>query len=274
MPPRPFKAAYEYLALFFGLGLLAFICIGWSIVALPLSVLPSTAWTKHIGRKGISIGFRAYLYCLALPGWVKVDLAALDSLHDAAPLVLAPNHPGLLDAVLVLSRFQNMGCVIKAGLLNHPLLGAGVRLARYTPNDRRHRMIHAAVEELRSGHHLLLFPEGTRTTRSPVNPFKNSPGLIAGKAGVSIQTILIEMNSDFLGKAWPLLRRPTLPVIIKVRLGERFPPPEQVRAFTAELERYFAAELSRTAVFDPSQPAVSPSHAKPLAHSSCIDPQL
>jgi 1-acyl-sn-glycerol-3-phosphate acyltransferase len=244
----PLEAVYQCMALALGLGLLAILCIGWSIVALPLSLLPSSTWIRELGRNGINRGFRAYLGCLALPGWIRLDLAALDSLQDAPPLVLAPNHPGLLDAVLILSRFANMGCVVKADLLNHPLLGAGARLAGFIPNNRRYRMLHAAVEELRTGHHLLLFPEGTRTTRIPINPLKNSPGLIASKAGAPIQTILIETNSRFLGKDWPLFRRPTLPIVIKVRLGRRFPPPKQVRTFTTELEQYFASELQRSPV--------------------------
>jgi 1-acyl-sn-glycerol-3-phosphate acyltransferase len=240
------EAAYQYLALVLGLGLLAILCIGWSVLAMLLSLLPSSPWIRELGRKGISRGFRAYLGCLALPGWIRLDLDVLDSLQDAPPLILAPNHPGLLDAVLILSRSENTGCVVKADLLNHPMLGAGARLAGYIPNNRRHRMIHAAVEELKTGQHLLLFPEGTRTTCIPINPLKNSPGLIASKAGASIQTIFIETNSGFLGKDWPLFRRPPLPIVIKVRLGRRFPQPEQVRTFTTELEQYFASELQRS----------------------------
>ena len=243
---RLLKATNECLALALGLGLLAVLCIGWSIVALPLSLLPFSSRIRELGRKVVCRGFRTYLGCLALPGWIRLDLGALNSLRDGQPLILAPNHPGLLDAVLILSRFENTGCVVKSNLLNHALLGAGARLAGYIPNNRRHRMIHAAVEELRTGHHLLLFPEGTRTTRTPINPLKNIPGLIAKKAGASVQTILIETNSRFLGKEWPLFRCPTLPIVIRVRLGRRFPPPEEVRTFTEELEQYFVSELQRS----------------------------
>jgi len=215
------------------------------MIALPLALVPPSNWTRKLGRRAISLGFRSYLRCLSIPGWIRLELDPMDELKSGAPLLLAPNHPGLLDAVLVLSHFENLGCIVKADLLNHPLLGAGARLAGYVPNDRRHRMIHSAIEELRTGHHLLLFPEGTRTTRMPVNPFKSSPGLIASKAGASIQTIFIETNSRFLGKGWPLLRRPSLPIEIRVRLGRCFPPPSNVRTFITELENYFASELQQ-----------------------------
>lgn len=241
----PITIAYEYVALILGLGLLGLLCLAWSIIALPLALLPSSNWTRKLGRQAISLGFRFYLRCLKIPAWIKLELDPMDGLESGAPVVLAPNHPGLLDAVLVLSQFENLGCIVKADLLNHPLLGAGARLAGYIPNDRRHQMIHSAIEELRTGHHLLLFPEGTRTTRMPVSPFKSSPGLIASKAGASIQTIFIETNSGFLGKGWPLLRRPDLPIEIRVSLGRCFPPPSDVRTFTTELENYFASELQQ-----------------------------
>jgi hypothetical protein len=48
----------------------------------------------------------------------------------------------------------------------------------------------------------------------------------------------------FLGKGWPLARHPAFPLAYRVRLGRRFDPPADVRAFTLELERYFARELA------------------------------
>ena len=38
-----------------------------------------------------------------------------------------------------------------------------------------------------------------------------------------------------------------LPLTYRVRLGRRFEPPRDVRAFTAELERYFTRELTARA---------------------------
>ena len=70
---------------------------------------------------------------------------------------------------------------------------------------------------------LLLFPEGTRTTRAPINPLVRQRRLIAKRAGVPVQTLVIETDSPFLSKGWPLFRRPTLPITYRVRLGRRLP---------------------------------------------------
>jgi 1-acyl-sn-glycerol-3-phosphate acyltransferase len=104
-------------------------------------------------------------------------------------------------------------------------------------------MIRESVAHLQRGCLLLLFPEGTRTTRLPINSFVGSVGLIAKHAAVPVQTLIIETDSPFLSKGWPLFRRPDLPVVYRVRLGERFEPPQDVIAFTAALEEYYRREL-------------------------------
>ncbi len=241
------KALRDYLALYFGLSLLALLCIGWTPVAFGLMALLPADRGQRIGRRTIAAAFRFYLSMLARLNLVRVDLRVLDVLNREPPLIIAPNHPGLLDAVLMLSRLPSVGCIIRADRLNHPLFGAGARLARYIPNDHKLGMIRQAVAELRAGRHLLLFPEGTRTTQRPVNAFRNGPALIAQQAGVPVQTVFIETDSPFLGKHWPWFRRPELPVVLRVRLGRRFPPRTPVRAFTAELEDYFRTELGAAA---------------------------
>lgn len=241
--PSPLlRMLHAYLVLFLGLTVLALMCLIWTLIApLPAFLLPQSI-SRTIGRWTISQAFRAYIGFLTLLGALRVDLSALDEL-SGSPLILAPNHPGLLDAVLILSRLPNLACVVKAELLWNPWLGAGARLAGYIGNASRHGMIRAAVAELKSGAPLLLFPEGTRTLQPLVNPFKNSLALIAKQAQVPIQTVFIETDSRFLGKDWPWLRRPDLPIVIHIRLGDCFPPPARVREATLNLQRYFETEL-------------------------------
>jgi 1-acyl-sn-glycerol-3-phosphate acyltransferase len=122
-------------------------------------------------------------------------------------------------------------------------LGSGSRLARYIKNDSPRQMIRESVENLRRGCVLLLFPEGTRTTRAPINSLTPSVGLIAKLANVPVQTLLIETDSPYLSKGWPLFRRPNLPITYRVRLGKRFAAPVDAAAFTVELDDYFRATL-------------------------------
>jgi 1-acyl-sn-glycerol-3-phosphate acyltransferase len=144
---------------------------------------------------------------------------------------------------MVISRLPNVACVLKADLMDNVFLGAGARLARYICNRPVRRMLRQAMHDFDSGSHLLLFPEGTRTALTSVNRLKGSIGLIACHARVPVQTILIETDSAYLGKGWPLFRKPPMPIHYRLRLGRRFAPPQQAQHFMQELQHYFAHEL-------------------------------
>jgi 1-acyl-sn-glycerol-3-phosphate acyltransferase len=241
---RPLKIAYEYFALYSSLTLLGLICLTWSVFALPLYfILPRRIGTA-VGRRGIMSGFRIYAWSLAITRTYRLDLQAIDSLKGGPAVILAPNHPCLIDALLILTRHPNLVCVMKSALMRNVFLGSGSRLARYVRNDSSRQMVKESVSHLKEGGVLLLFPEGTRTTRDPINSLVGSVGLIAKHAQAPVQTLIIETDSPFLSKGWPLFKRPTLPIVYRVRLGKRFDPPSDVPAFTAELDQYYRRELA------------------------------
>src|SRR5258708_4622299 len=241
--PRILKIIYEYFALYSSLTLLVLICLAWSIIALPLYFMLPTRAGSAIGRLGIMAGFRIYSWSLIVTRTYHLDLRAVDTLRGGPPVILAPNHPALIDALLILTRHPNLVCVMKSALMRNVFLGSGSRLARYVRNDSSRQMVKESVSHLRDGGVLLLFPEGTRTTRAPINSLVGSVGLIAKHANVPVQTLVIETDSPFLSKGWPLFRRPALPITYQVRLGKRFDPPTDVPAFTAELDRYYRQAL-------------------------------
>ncbi|HLZ97759.1 MAG TPA: lysophospholipid acyltransferase family protein [Steroidobacteraceae bacterium] len=242
--PRPFKVLYEYCVLFTSLALLGIICLSWSALAMPLYfVLPRKLGTA-VGRRGIMAGFRFYAWSLSATGAYRLDMAAIDSLRGGPPVILAPNHPCLIDALLILTRHPNIVCVMKAQLMKNVFLGSGARLARYVRNESSRQMIKESVTHLLEGAVLLLFPEGTRTILAPINPLVGSVALIAKHANVPVQTLIVETDSPYLSKGWPLFKRPSLPITYRVRLGKRFAPREDVAAFTAELDAYYRRELT------------------------------
>lgn len=248
---RVLLTGYDYLVLYLGLIWLGILCLAWTPIALIVYPLLSERRGQALGRYVIMVAFRLYLASLGLSRRCSFDLEALDALRDQPSLILAPNHPSLLDAVMVMSRLPNVACVLKADLMNNIFLGAGARLARYIRNEPVRGMVKLATKDFGCGSHLLLFPEGTRTTTNPVNPFKGSIGLIAHHAKVPVQTILIETDTAYLSKGWSLFRKPPMPIHYRVRLGKRFDPPQHAQRFMAELEHYFAHELIQGSAFYP-----------------------
>lgn len=249
---RVLLSVYDYMVLYLGLVWLGVLCLAWTPLAIIFYPLLSARRGQAVGRYVVMAGFRLYLASLSASGRCSFDLKALDALRDEPSLIIAPNHPCLLDAVMVISRLPNVACVLKADLMNNLFLGAGARLARYIRNEPVRRMVQQAVRDFDSGSHLLLFPEGTRTTKSPVNSLKGSIGLIAHHAQVPVQTVLIETDSAYLSKGWPLFRKPPMPIHYRLRLGRRFDPPQHTQNFMAELEHYFAHELVQGSAFYPT----------------------
>jgi 1-acyl-sn-glycerol-3-phosphate acyltransferase len=240
---RFLRTLYEYFALYSSLTFLGLICLLWSVFALPLYFILPARVGAVVGRRGIMTGFRLYAWSLRITGCYRLDLQDLDSLKGGPPMILAPNHPALIDALLILACHANLVCVMKSALMNNVFLGSGSRLARYVKNDSSRQMVKESVAHLRAGAVLLLFPEGTRTIRAPINPLVGSVGLIAKHANVPVQTLVIETDSPYLSKGWPLFKRPELPITYRIRLGQRFDPPTDVARFTVELDQYYRRAL-------------------------------
>jgi 1-acyl-sn-glycerol-3-phosphate acyltransferase len=245
--PRP-RPAWQvvllplaWLALQAHLLVLGLMSVAWNLAAVVLYPLLPRPLGLRIGRAMIAWGYGLFWRLAAFTGMMRLDAAALDTLRDEAGLIVVANHPSMLDAVMLMARLPRSACIMKASLMHNPLLGPGARLARYIRNDSAFGMIQCAVQDLRAGGQLVMFPEGTRTTRAPLNPFHASFTLIARRAGVPIQALFIDTDSPYLGKGWPLWRLPPLPILFSVRLGRRFEPLEDHEALMAQIEAYYVA---------------------------------
>jgi 1-acyl-sn-glycerol-3-phosphate acyltransferase len=252
---NPVWMAYEYIAMILGLGSLAVLCLLWLPCALLFHAVLPGRLSQPFGRWMISAAFRFYLQILTVFCACRFDLSEIDRLRDEGPLIVAANHPSLLDVVMIISRLPNAVCIMKASLMDNILFGAAARLARYIRNDAALDMIIGSRHELDQGAHLVIFPEGSRTLDFPIGPCTSSVGLISNRSKVAVQTLLIEFSMPYLGKAWPLFRRPELPLTCRVRLGRRFPPPTNLKSFTAELQTYFRGELGHDQPLAPAPAA-------------------
>lgn len=232
-----------FALLFAQLGLMSLI---WNLAAPFISVLLPRQMGGRLGCAAISFIYRRAWASAEAMGLMRIDASGLDVLRsEPGGLVIAANHPSMLDALIVVAHLPRGVCIMKADLQRNIFLGGGARLARYIRNDSGRGMIRDAVASVREGNQVLFFPEGTRTVRRPINAFQAGVTFVARLADAPIQTVLIEIDSPYLAKGWPLLTTPPVPVVIRVRLGERFAADADHRATLARLERYFEQELRR-----------------------------
>jgi 1-acyl-sn-glycerol-3-phosphate acyltransferase len=244
---RPFWWPLAWLALQLQLVGLGLNSLAWNGVALLLYPLLPRAVGQRIGRTMIAYGYRIFWGTAALSRMIRLDADVLDTLRDDEGLIVVANHPSLLDAVMIVARLPRAACIMKASLVHNPFLGPGARLARYIRNDSAYGMVQCAVRDLKEGGQLVLFPEGTRTTQAPVNDFHASFAIIAKRAQAPVQVVFIDTTSPYLGKGWPLWRLPPLPIRFAVRLGPRFPPPQDHHTLLAEVRACFVAGVQPAA---------------------------
>ncbi|MDQ6681170.1 MAG: 1-acyl-sn-glycerol-3-phosphate acyltransferase [Pseudomonadota bacterium] len=225
------------------LGLLS---LAWNLVAPLLHRLLTPQRGAALGRVAIARIYGTLWRTAQWLGVMQIDAGGLETLADEpGGLIVAANHPTMFDALIVVSRLQRGVCIMKAELMRNVFVGPGARLARYIRNDSPHGLVRGAVDCLRDGGQLVMFPEGTRTAARSLNPFRPGVTLIAQKAQVPIQTVIIETDSPYLRKGWPIWRAPAFPIVIRARLGDRFAPQADHQALLERIECYFIGELGQ-----------------------------
>ncbi len=231
------------LAIFFCGGLII------TIVA-PLLRLALGARALPVGRRIMQRLFRSYADWLQWAGLFRIRFEGGERLETLQGAIVAPNHPGLLDAIFLIGRVPRAVCIMRAGLMRNPCFAGAAWLAGYITNDRGAGLIRECRQKIEAGDNLLIFPEGTRTRchARGVNPFKSGFALAAVLTGAPIQTVLIERSGVYLGKETSLATAARIPIEMTIRAGEVFHarPRESAKELSLRLETYFRARLANT----------------------------
>lgn len=216
-----------------------------SVAALVPAALFRGLQANRFGQRLICGLFAFFVGYLRACGLVKLDTGELSALRNCRGLILVANHPCLLDAVFIVSQLPHVVCLMKRSLVRNIVLCGTAKLAGYVDNTSGVGLVKTCEARLKQGANLLIFPEGTRSTGGDLLPFKMGFALIAGLAQSPVQTVIIAADSHYLGKGWPLFRKPTFPARYALRLGKRFDPSPglDAKSFGCEVERYFRRTL-------------------------------
>ncbi|MEC7583730.1 MAG: lysophospholipid acyltransferase family protein, partial [Planctomycetota bacterium] len=131
----------------------------------------------------------------------------------AGPCVVVANHPTLMD-ITAITAVLGGGCTIvkpamfRRRFLHRLLVGAGHIEGPGADVLSIGRAIDEAVDRLRNGFSVIVFPEGTRAPPGELLPFGRSPFEIACRAGVPLVSLAIVCRPPYLSKDVPLFRPP------------------------------------------------------------------
>ncbi|WP_430788171.1 lysophospholipid acyltransferase family protein [Virgibacillus flavescens] len=132
-----------------------------------------------------------------------VHVSGQEKLPDEAVLYVS-NHQGLFDILALIGYVgEPLGFIAKKEIEKLPIVSSWMGLMHGVFIDRADRRqsvkaINQGIENLKNGHSLVVFPEGTRSRGSNLNPFKSGSLRLATKAKVPIVPISIDGTYQML----------------------------------------------------------------------------
>ena len=181
--------------------------------------------------------------------------------------VIAANHLSAFDIPVLYTEVpMQFRIVANKPLFNIPFLGWHLRRSGQVPIDRATmkttiKTLHVAVEDLKQGLSVVIFPEGGRSLSGHIQPFMNGAFYVAIKAQAPVLPCAIIGTYEML----PMNTFHIMPHPLKLRVGEPIPTTgmtlrdvdtlaDRVKAVITDLY-YEQAELPR-----PSAPAAPTPH--------------
>ncbi len=163
----------------------------------------------------ILIGDIAPLYRLAMrlmrlglwAAGIRVVVAGRELVPVGESCIFMSNHVSNLDPPVLLPVLPGRSSVLlKKSLTGLPVLGKAMRMAQFVPVERGHKVesakasIAAAAHALRSGLHILVFAEGTRSKDGRLAAFKKGPFFLAADTGAPIVPMAISGTERMMHK--------------------------------------------------------------------------
>jgi 1-acyl-sn-glycerol-3-phosphate acyltransferase len=221
--------------------------LAFNLACAVLLVFPGRRRREPAVRAAIRILFALWIWWLRKIGLILVNWRGPAVGAMPRRTVYISNHPGLLDAPFLLAHLPGAMCIFKPALLRNPFLAPAAIAAGYVAGDAGLELVRDVADKVAAGRALLLFPEGTRTEPGAVlNPLKPGFALIAQRAGVPVQILIIEASRDLLAKNRPWWSVPRYPSTVEIHLDRLIPhdPSRAIGDLTAEVEGWYLQRLS------------------------------
>jgi 1-acyl-sn-glycerol-3-phosphate acyltransferase len=171
-----------------------------ALIGIPWSVLRGNIRTMYRwAMVVIRMGVRA--------GGIHVRVEGIENIPPGESCIFLSNHVSNLDPPILLPSLPGMSSVfLKQSLMKLPLLGIAMRMAKYIPVARGHSRVEAAqsvaiaADALRSGMHIFIFPEGTRSPDGNLLPFKKGAFFLAADTNAPMVPIVITGTAQMMRK--------------------------------------------------------------------------
>ncbi len=215
------RTLYTFIGYYLTLVLFGLCGLVLSLLALPAGLFPSTERRERFFQRIIHRHFSVFIAWTSFARLFHVRFHGLERLPPGrSGLIVAANHPGLVDITCLLARLPEAICIFKPAIRHNPVLGLAAHRAGYLANDGGHGLVRRAIKKLTAGHTLVIFPEGTRTPPgTKLLPLKPGFILMAQQADVPVQLVHIACTHPVLAKGRAWWKLPPLPATADVTIG-------------------------------------------------------
>ncbi len=149
-----------------------------------------------------------------------VNVTGLENIPENESCVYIANHQGNLDVVSMLAAFPKpLGFISKKELKNIPILSTWMKVLycifinRSSPKQS-YQAIQEGAENVKNGHSMLIFPEGTRSRGGPVKEFKKGSFKLAFLAECPIIPVSMDGSYHVLEETGRLQKGTTIYITV------------------------------------------------------------
>jgi 1-acyl-sn-glycerol-3-phosphate acyltransferase len=135
---------------------------------------------------------------------VRVRVNGTDHVAADGTYILCVNHQSHMDIPIILAAWPfQFRFAAKKQLFRYPFLGWHLRRSGHVPIDRENpraaiRSVREAVDAVRHGSSMLIFPEGGTSRDGSIRAFKGGGFMLAQKSGVPVVPITIRGSREVL----------------------------------------------------------------------------
>ena len=158
---------------------------------------------RRILCNSIHITWRFFVWLLTFSRLISVRCDQDNLLRNLHGHIVIANHPSLIDVVIVVSKIPNSVCVVKDNLFHNFFIRHVIRRIYLSNNMSPDEFLTRGTEYLKSGHNLVIFPEGTRTRPNHSIHFHRGFAYLHLHSGAPILPIMIHNTPPILGKGQP-----------------------------------------------------------------------
>jgi len=138
---------------------------------------------------------------------IEIQISGLENIPAGRSCIFMSNHVSNLDPPVLIPLLPGRSSVLlKKELMTIPILGRAMRMAKFVPVERGNRRdaakasVEAAADALRSGLHILVYPEGTRSRDGRLSNFKKGPFFLAEETQAPIIPIALSGTQTMMHK--------------------------------------------------------------------------